>query len=1604
MKTQFQKLFTLLVALTLSVGMWAVDWNSYEWIGNGSGNDNYTNCFKLGAESNEQMPTGRDNIQQPNWATAPGIYMWFPTDVDLTVTTGQTFDKKGAGIILHVSQFTAKETEVTVTFNGGSRTFVIYNKNGATSSGGGQGQGETPSTPAEPTEAATTPNHTQMMWIYQKGTHDATFQEWSSGCTFADHAYGKKVTTSQGWMGIDGYTDKDASAMTHFHADIWCAKNMSVNFVPIYLDPQENSQDKGVTKQLTGGQWNAIDIVKTDGNWAYIDNWSNIRQFKLDGISITDGGNVFYINNVCFFRDESVTPPVASTWDAEDLNIAKNAAVYISAKHSGDKTKVTDGVVDGNNVQLGVYAEHPTEWLVIDLGANCDIEKFSITTTGDRKDKKFAICTAAAQAIAPTFADGTDALDGVWKEEWIFDDEYSNTGVTTGIYAVDWKNVRYLKYKATERNHTDQYGTAICEFRVKCASIADSDAPENFTATVTKVTGTKITFSLKAEDAVSNTINYSIKDDEHGIDVSTSGASGNTVLYTISGLSVSTTYKFSIVAKDISNNETTPLAIQQATTAGPGTGAKWYGQAAGTATHCWLGDIGEGGAAVFDDFPYIIDYIATWQPAGSLKVDATLTCDAQFPKTNGWVFQVLDYTTNNGNPIYYDFSKQQDGTYSAVVEGPFETANVALNMKFRFAYNEGGDLPELPYTVGASNDPIVTTKTVSATVNDAAMGTAVVKKDGVVVTEAEIGSNVDFIAQENDGYLFLGWYKGSTMVSESKTYTVENIQSATTLQAKFRALNTIYCHTQLTNGDKSIYLTMKRTAENTYQVVIDSETEMQGFSNAYIGGVSGAAGEQIKLNDADVKAQYVTLSENNHRLTVNVTSTKAIKWNTPVYINMPGEVTFTEPNNKVIEYDVTCDEVAVSSVTLSQSAATVDVDGKVTLTASIAPIYADNQTITWTTSNESIVTVEKGVVTAGTTAGNATVTAAVGGLQATCAITVQLDQTVPHVAAPTVDATGKEFRSIYSDELTSALTNDNFGLNVYGNVQYTKKAIDGNNFFLCTVVEESKRVFSWGSSNGADKALLAKNGMSNPDDVGNKGLYAANMKYMHIDIWSSEAATEFKIQNDNTLITSVDLNGSGWQSFDIDITGKANDLKNISILKFTNLPTNTKVAIDNVYFWKSNGTVAVASVSLNKTETSINLGQSETLVATIAPIAASQNVTWSTSDADIATVDETGKVTPVSSGTVTITATSTEDGTKSASCAVTITAVTPKTFYGVISGTKENVPGVEGTADYTICYAATRNADYTITFTLYTSGSFFNATGLANGSVSCGGIWGGNDFVKNADGSRSKTISYDYTEKEGQQVECFFQFAYANSGLLQPFFNYVVGSEGAIALDQTKDNSAILAALNGHTADVTLNRGFAAGTSYWNTLCLPFSLSEEQCAEYFGEGYQLLYLHDAYMKSEEVMYLNFQPAYEVEAGKAYAFKPSVNVPADQKYSGVLIDNTVRPTETTLCTITGIFNPTVLTAGQYFLGTDSYLHESNTTNPLKAFRMYFTFNFPSGQSAPTRVRISFGPQVTTDLENLQGETEFGEPQKILLDGQVYILRAGHMYNLQGQLIQ
>ena len=100
--------------------------------------------------------------------------------------------------------------------------------------------------------------------------------------------------------------------------------------------------------------------------------------------------------------------------------------------------------------------------------------------------------------------------------------------------------------------------------------------------------------------------------------------------------------------------------------------------------------------------------------------------------------------------------------------------------------------------------------------------------------------------------------------------------------------------------------------------------------------------------------------------------------------------------------------------------------------------------------------------------------------------------------------------------------------------------------------------------------------------------------------------------------------------------------------------------------------VAVTGVTLDQATLELETGETATLVATVQPAdATNKDVTWSSDDETVATVDNAGIVTALAAGTATITVT-TVDGAKTATCAVTVDAAVTEEYVdlGLPSGLK----------------------------------------------------------------------------------------------------------------------------------------------------------------------------------------------------------------------------------------------------------------------------------------------------------------------------------------------
>ena len=134
----------------------------------------------------------------------------------------------------------------------------------------------------------------------------------------------------------------------------------------------------------------------------------------------------------------------------------------------------------------------------------------------------------------------------------------------------------------------------------------------------------------------------------------------------------------------------------------------------------------------------------------------------------------------------------------------------------------------------------------------------------------------------------------------------------------------------------------------------------------------------------------------------------------------------------------------------------------------------------------------------------------------------------------------------------------------------------------------------------------------------------------------------------NNSLTKVITEGFECEKVIFDTVGK----QDITV-KYRDLSCSFSVNVYDSYDNNEDKTINVEQIALPK-DLFINYKESFLLQADITPKNAdNKNIIWSTSDKNVATVDENGKVTAVGKGTAVITAT-TEDGGFTAECEVTV--------------------------------------------------------------------------------------------------------------------------------------------------------------------------------------------------------------------------------------------------------------------------------------------------------------------------------------------------------------
>lgn len=350
--------------------------------------------------------------------------------------------------------------------------------------------------------------------------------------------------------------------------------------------------------------------------------------------------------------------------------------------------------------------------------------------------------------------------------------------------------------------------------------------------------------------------------------------------------------------------------------------------------------------------------------------------------------------------------------------------------------------------------------------------------------------------------------------------------------------------------------------------------------------------------------------------------------------------TTTDGSNKSASITITVKK-AVTGVSLNKSSTTLDENATETLTATVSPSDASVKTVTWSSSNTSVATVSSSGVVTAKSKGTCTITATStddSSKKATCSVTVLRRVTGMYVSSNNVNVEVGKTTSITVHTVPSDASNTSF-------------AISSADSTIATM-----------NSSGVISGL--KKGQTTITVTSDDGGFSQSVTVNVI-----KKVTGISVSAPST----VTLNEGETYSFSVTITpSDASDLtyttssSNTSVASVSNtqVTANSKgqctiTATSNDGGYTASFTVIVkrpvTGVQISNSQMSIEQGKGASLTATVIPSGASNtNVSWSSSNTSIATIDSNGHISALSVGQCTITVT-TEDGGYQDYCSLTIT-------------------------------------------------------------------------------------------------------------------------------------------------------------------------------------------------------------------------------------------------------------------------------------------------------------------------------------------------------------
>ncbi len=333
----------------------------------------------------------------------------------------------------------------------------------------------------------------------------------------------------------------------------------------------------------------------------------------------------------------------------------------------------------------------------------------------------------------------------------------------------------------------------------------------------------------------------------------------------------------------------------------------------------------------------------------------------------------------------------------------------------------------------------------------------------------------------------------------------------------------------------------------------------------------------------------------------------------------------------------------VSEIKLNASSLTVHMGKGGQLTATIFPEKALNKTLIWKSSDTSVAVTDANGKIIPIAPGTTTITVTAtdpGWVSASCSVTV-----IYPVTSVVLDKTSMSLQTGDTEKLTAIVRP--------GNATNKTVTWKSSNTAVATV-DANGKVTAVGGGTATITATAA-------DGSGKSASCSVTVTQPVTAVALNKTATTIHLGKSATLTVTVSPSNATnkavtWKSSNtavatVDSNGKVTAVAvGTATITATAKDGSGKSASCNVAVIRP-----VTGITLNKTSLNLNVGDTETLTATVSPNnATNRDVTWKSSNTAVATVDASGKVTAVGYGKATITVTAKDGSGTNASCTIMI--------------------------------------------------------------------------------------------------------------------------------------------------------------------------------------------------------------------------------------------------------------------------------------------------------------------------------------------------------------